>query len=313
MDLFEKVYNRRWTDEFWDWRFNSKLFGESIRCVMIEDNKVIGNYVGHPLPFKFNDKYDKILFAMNAISDPDHRGKGIFEKLARALYQKAAQMNYKLALGFSNKNASITHFKKLQAVNLGNMPEYKLKIENNDHPSAFPSHEYLISEIDRFDDRTDILWSKNKAVCSYSMIRTKQYLNWRYIDCPEFKWLGYPPSRYYPFIIEKNRIPIAFFVLKKFGNKCHIVDYFGALDDVALESIIRYSITFSIANKLEELSLWSNAVLEKNGISDICQRYAFIRGASESFWTVQLIDPNLESSVIDKEKWFITMGDSDVF
>lgn len=65
LELFEKVYQRKLTKQFWDWRY-SKL-GRPIRYLAWEEDQIVGHYVVHPIPFKIFDHIENILFSMTVI------------------------------------------------------------------------------------------------------------------------------------------------------------------------------------------------------------------------------------------------------
>lgn len=311
-ELFEKVFNRKITEEFWNWRFNNKEFGESIRYLMWEDQKLIGNYVVHPIPLKIHNDVEKVLFSLNVMTHPNHRGKGIFIKLAQVIYQRAIKSKYKLAIGFPNQSSYKIHFNKIGWINFGKLPEFYKNIESP--IMNIQINKFEIKQINEFDTRIDKIWFLHKNDFKYLIPRTKDYLNWRFTNHPKYQFEGYPPTEYFCFIIEENDEPMAYFVLKKFGTDiCHIVDYFGFLNKEIMEEMISFGIAFFKEKKMRRLSLWVPFSLKNKDTINVLEKFGFKQKFSEAYFGIRLFGDTLDKSVTDKKQWFITMSDSDVF
>ena len=75
IDLYEKIYDLGFTNEFWDWRFNK--FGKPIRYLMWDNDKLVGHYVLHPIPMKLENELTLGLQSMSILTHRLYQNKGI--------------------------------------------------------------------------------------------------------------------------------------------------------------------------------------------------------------------------------------------
>jgi len=308
LELFEKVYQRTLTKQFWDWRY-SKL-GRPIRYLAWEEDQIVGHYVVHPIPFKIFDHVENILFSMTVMVHPDFRGRNLFQELAEYVYEDASKRNYKLVIGFPNKNSEKIHFQKLGWKNFGNPPEYFVEV-NNLKNNQNKELKFDIKQIKRFDNEVDELWKKFEKNYNYIVPRNSTYLNWRFVDYPRI--FKNDNSEYFFFLLKDNDKLLSYFILKKFNNeKCHLVDYFGFLDSSIINFILIYSLKFCNKNNLRFFSFWPSFIGKKNKV-EINPKFYFKIKNSESIFGIKLLDDNLKKTIFDKTQWYLTMGDSDIF
>lgn len=307
--LFEKAFQKKITEGFWDWRYS--YFGKPIRQVMKDNNNVIGHYCVHPIPLYRYPNTNQALFSMSVMSHPEYRGQKIFEKLAKIVYSIAKDKNYKIIYGFPNRNSAGIHFQKLRWYNLGNPTEYKKTVKQNENLPVISN--YKIKKVVTFSNVGDMLWQKYKNHHDVFMVpRTSNYLKWRFELSPEQRFQNYKSEKYYLYVIEENSEKIAYFVLKKFGNdKVHLVDYFGKLTLDVVKNIINYSIKFTKQENIKEISFWHNQCLENLELEKISDEFNFENEKAESYFGVKLLDSDTEC--LGMKKWFITMSDSDVY
>lgn len=310
-ELFHRVHGKKMTNQFWDWRFNDNKDG-SIRYLMWNDDKLIGNYVLHPISIKIGNTIEKVLFSMDTFTHPEYRGKGVFVKLANFSYKKAAELGYRLIIGFPNKNSNKIFFEKLGWKNLGQIIEYNKKIMGK---SQTPDKvRCRITKLSKLDYRINKIWKTYEHERRFLVARTKDYLNWRFFQHPKQKFLNQPETEYFFFLIEDNNDQ-AYFILKNHANeKGHIVEYFGMLNQRMIQAIISYAISFCVENKLKSLSFWPNSMFNnKKEMAKIAAEYGFGLNITETYFGIKTLDDRIDNSIYDKNQWFINMGDSDVY
>ena len=69
-----------------------------------------------------------------------------------------------------------------------------------------PAAEFKIEEIKEFPEDVASLWARLKSKLTIGIIRTKQYLDWRYLQCPD--------KGYRAFTVNRNGALVGYFVLK---------------------------------------------------------------------------------------------------
>jgi GNAT superfamily N-acetyltransferase len=173
----------------------------------MQDNKVAAIYTAMPVVFLINGTRQKALQSIDTITDVDHRGKGLFPKLAARLYKDAEAAGFELVYGFPNENSAPGFFKKLQWIPFGEAPFLlkplslgyffrKLLGRKSQDALADEQHVYklpatkqvqkntIISELATFDSAYDTLWMQVAAGISIAVDRSSGYMNWRYVTKP---------------------------------------------------------------------------------------------------------------------------------
>jgi len=312
INLFEKVFRKKITEEFWNWRYDSSPFGKSIQSLLWNKNELIGFYMINPLPMKINDRLENVLLSMSMMIHPDYQGLGRHvSALAKFTFENAIQQGYNLILSFPNELSYKLHFGILDWKNFGRIIEYKKQIsipathENNQN--------YSVNKLKKFNHEIDFIWNKHKNDYPIMIQRTSDFLNWRFILHPKIPYENYPSYEYIPFIISKDDEPIAYFVIKKFGQeKCHIADYFGQLDNEVITIILSTAESFCIKNGINFLSFWENSKNNQTIFKTISIKNGFLEDHSHCFFGCKQLTSN-NMLYEEKNNFFVTMADSDVF
>jgi hypothetical protein len=308
-ELLDSVYNDHLTKEFWEWRFH-KINDKPVGFMMWEDDKIIGQYMTHPISLQISNKIEKVLFSMATITHPLYRGRNIFKKLADYTYQNL-EMKYKLVYGFPNENSAPVFFNKLGWCNLGNMTIFEKEI--NDQMSFFEKPRMEIKRLFESDKIIDDIWEENKEFEGHIVPRTREYVNWRFFSIPKFKMVNRPISSYYIFLVLINNHPSCYFVLKKYAEKIHLIDYFGNISSTVLESILNFSMKFCIDNKIKTFSFWHTEYLKNCIPKENLRKYGFNENQTKEFFGIKMLSDDVQIEISDKKSWFLNMSDSDVF
>ena len=101
--------------------------------------------------------------------------------------------------------------------------------------------------------------------------------------------------------------------MKKYGKICHIVDYFGKINNETINAMLTYSIDFCKQNNFSSLTFWSNHYSEKSAIYEICEKLGFVQKPPSTHFGILSLDQNLTNMITNQENWLLTMSDSDVF
>ena len=310
MDLFQKVFKKKISEEFWKWRYG--VFGKPIAGLLWDEKKLVGHYMLSPIPMKIDEHIENALLAMSVMIDPDYQGKGIyFGPLAKFTYDAAIKEGYNLIFAFPNEKSYKIHFGPLGWNDFGRVREYKKQITTENSFTA--SSEYHVESLKKFGKETNEIWNKHKNEYSVITPRTSDFLNWRFFTHPKFPYENYHSYDYFSFIIKKNMEPVAYFVIKKFGQeKCHVVDYFGLLNKEVISTILFTGESICIKNDIQFLSFWENSEKIREDFQTITMKNGYLEDKSHCFFGCkQLNTPN--SLCEQKQNWFVTMADSDVF
>ena len=310
IDLFKKAFNNKLSEKYWEWRYSK--FGEPIRTVAFENDILVGHVVAQPLLLKIGETIEYCLFLMDGMTHPDFRGKKIFQQVLEYTHKEAEKRNYKLSFGFSNENAAKTHFEKLKMIKMGKLIEFRRNILTNE--SYIHENDRLkISPIQVFKEEVDSIWETNKIKYHNLLKRTKDYLNWRYIENPGIKNENWSTYKYSCFYVTLDERPLTYFVMKAFNKeRGHLIDFYGDLSESVMKKILQFGIEFCKNQNLPQLTFWMNNDLV-NSYSPLFSKLGFIKYWSNAIFGIQNYDDKIYDSIKSRKSWYVTMGDSDVF
>lgn len=298
--LYKKCFGKTLNPNIWSWRFNKCVFGNPFIKMAFANEELIAFYLLRPVQLNFQDKRIKALLSMNTMTHPDFSGKGIMTKLATEVYGDASD-NYSAVIGFANTNSRYMFTKKLGFRELAIIPEICFDINNTKEAYM----EYSFVQINSFNElHSNYFQTICKTMPKFIVPRTHDYLNWRFIINPEFK--------YYCYNITKGNEFVGYYVLKNYQNeKCHIVDFLVKNDVGIFESMIKHAIQFCKKNKIKKLTLWSNETLP---LYKFLLKHNFYNIPTQTFFVIKSLSSKIHYHELEKlNNWYLTMSDSDVY
>lgn len=308
LDLFSEVFNRRMSLEVWKWRFIENPFGKGIIKLLFDDNKLIGHYAVTPMEVKVTNKVVNTTFSMTTMTHPNYRGRGIFSLLGEETYREATQRGFKFVYGFPNQNSYLGFIKKLNWKGFGNMDVWQKNLGGK-YVGGHAENK-KIKKVEEFDNDIDSLWTKVRQNYPVVVPRTKDFLNWRFVQNPEVDYIKY--------IHTDSKGEVSGYIVPKVyhsGNelKGHVVDLLSVPDKKVVRTLLQCAYNHFIEQGITDISCW----FPKNGFyADILRGEGFSLGKMErTFFGCRIFDENDESlKVIENiSNWYLTMGDSDVF
>ena len=202
MSCFEKNGDAKRENDV-KWQFFENGITEQYVSVAIDEQSddTAAIYATFTSKFKIGDTIELGSQSLDTITDVNYRGKGLFVKLAKEVYQNGTNNNVKLVYGFPNGNSIHGFEKKLQWKVLDPVPfiikplktKYftdKIKalrfIPNiNLSYSKFKNNQkYILKEEPFFSEDIDTIWSKFSINIKVAVNRNKSYLDWRYTQKP---------------------------------------------------------------------------------------------------------------------------------
>ena len=103
----------KFTDEFIEWQYHKNPNGSIVGFNAYCDDVLAAHYVTQPMFAFVNGKKTKGLLSLNTATHPEHRGKGLFTKLAVLTYEFAKNNGYKFVYGVANDNSTHGFINKL--------------------------------------------------------------------------------------------------------------------------------------------------------------------------------------------------------
>ncbi len=171
-----------------------------------DEQRLAAIYAVMSIDLKVGDVVMPACQSLDTLTDVDFRGKGLFVRMAKATFARAADEQNACVYGFPNGNSAHGFFERLGWTRLDPVPflikplrlNYVLRklprvgaklaglpsipVSRVQSPSL-PGHRELRAVL-RFDGAFDELWSEFSAGIPAAINRDAKYLNWRLVEKP---------------------------------------------------------------------------------------------------------------------------------
>lgn len=306
IELFNIVFKRSMSMEYWRWRFENNPAGKHMLSLMWDQGKLVGHYAVSPVRLRINNIEYLSALSMATMTHPEYGGRGIFSLLANDLYGKLeSNPNFVSIWGFPNLNSHYGFIKNLGWDDISQVMHLSTpvsKISSN-------NYDFHITQSNSFNDfhenKMDIVVSSKKV----SVIRSVKYLKWRYEDNPNNTYFifnhmseciedsGFIVVKKYP---DPNNANIFNLYVTEIGIQKHQEKLLYALLSYASNFFNQPEATINLW-----LSLFDNRyiIFEKLGFAPIGKSTYFSARSN-----------HLHSSAIkDYRNWYLSYSDSDIY
>jgi len=305
LELFKLTFNKQMSPDYWNWRFASNPAGRQMIELAWDGATLAGHYAVSPVKMSINGRESLTALSMTTMTHPDYRKRGIFVTLAQSLYRRLDKEGVVGVWGFPNDNSYHGFMAKLNWFPLARIP--KLQCKNCQGVVIPPDEERQdILEVYRIDNRFDELWQRIDKDNLNLVVRDSKYLQWRYLECPL--------NEYRVFILPESGGISGYLVLKTYcgGTEStgEIVDLLAVNND-AVRRLLKHALKHFSISGVGSVVLWMNTgasyykSVEELGfkpLDEFTHLGAMVNGTQI-----------LPEAINDYAKWYITMGDSDVF
>jgi hypothetical protein len=293
-----------------------------------EKNKTAAIYATFSVNFKINNHLHIGSQSLDTITDIDYRGQGLFIKLAKDVYQKAADDGVALVYGFPNGN-SIHGFKsKLDWEVLDPVPfmikpiktsYFSRKISvfkwlpnfNVSFSKYKESNKFRIEENFSFPEMVTPLWESFANQIEVAVQRDKNYLDWRYIQKP---FENYKIAHCY----SENNTYLGFIVYaikEKHGGKiAYIMELiFDLKSQKAGRKLLQYAINQIKKENADCILSWC---MDHSPNYNVFKKEFFFK-LPEKFRPIELhfgaraFNKELASTINNRNNWYLSYSDSD--
>jgi hypothetical protein len=170
-------------EAFLRWQYWDNPFAEVHSWVWEDDGVIVAHYAGLPVPVVLDGVRTVAAVGVDAATAPSHRGQGLFEGIARAVYEDCGRDGIPVTMCFPNEN-SLRGF-----VKAGGFPVAKLHTWVR--PPLLRTPRGRAREVEAPPDGLDDLWTVAGAAVRYGVIRDAAWWKWRYADRPgsEYRYL----------------------------------------------------------------------------------------------------------------------------
>jgi len=312
--LFREAFAEVRSLNLWKWRFTKCPFGKGIIKLLFDKEKLVGHYAAIPMEVRVGDTTVKAIWSLDTMTHPDYRGRGVFVRLAKKVYEECNLQGYRFVYGFPNELIYPMRLKKLSWKGFGKMSILCKGLEDcgNMNLPCSVSSGYEINRIERFGDDVSLLWNKIKENYGVIVPRTKEFLNWRFVDHPELNYIIY-------IIKATDEETIGYIILKIYATesetKGHIIDILSIKNVEVVRQLIKCALIYFAKNEATNISCWMQ---DNNIYADVMKDEGFIRKkvqGSYPYFGVRIFnEEDIEVRSIESfPNWHLTMGDCDVF
>jgi GNAT superfamily N-acetyltransferase len=327
----DRKYDREQWLAWWRWMFKKVPYDN--RIWLVEDNgKIVAQFCGVYFEFKVGDKTKTVASGFDLSTHPGYRGQRIYLQLFNSMIDDMAttevlngfgftnEASYRLALrrGFiyvpSRKFIKIVNWRNIGRTWTGSNLLLPLVAMGG---AIFNALFYRSSRVavikglsitivPRFDTRINQFWNKISNQIGITLVRTDEYLNWRYASVPG--------TSYDIYLAEKDGAIVGYLVVssrrRDYKDEWMIYDFMAESNEIAqnLVSVVTDDCRKKGGDCISWLGITGKAYYE------IFRKLGFIPRPEqkESKFVVYSGDPDISREFIsDPENWLIQMGDTD--
>lgn len=201
------------TEEHFIWEFEDNPVGSVNIHVAVSGEEVIGIACHNSFKILIGGAEEIVSFPLQVVTDPRYRGRGIFSTLESSCEEEAARRGCNLMLSFPNDVSTPIFLERLGWSRI-RAPRYVAQIVKPDRlvsesltnkpvfraaGTAIGATIGLLERMhrepqttmvreDRFDEWSDELWIRIRGTLDRSVVRTSDYLNWRFVDNPSSRY-----------------------------------------------------------------------------------------------------------------------------
>lgn len=160
-----------------DWWFDGNPVGPRTIALAEEQGRILGVLGASFYRAVVNGQVTLAALPLWAVTDPEARGRGIFQRLNRSVEEQARAAGATLELGFTNKLAGPIYVAKLGWLDVDRLRIWARPLV----PGRAPSYNLLLS---RFGPAQEAAYREVATRLRNHFVRDTAYLNWRYADSP---------------------------------------------------------------------------------------------------------------------------------
>ena len=329
LDLFSRVYKPAvMKPEEYEWKYEKNPNGNVYTYFALHNEKVVGSVGYFPWAIMVNQEERLFYFSGDGMIDPQYQRKGIVQKIYKMAFDDLGQHEIAGMLGFTNEintKASLkAGWQKLcDLITLVKVLNWSFFIYNKIIKvesvkllfTAFSKIEELIRKFKKknilltlyvkkeFDEQVDELFRKfirNEGQNLIIVKRNRKYLNWKYTSNPNHK-------HYICYFYDPNKELVGYTVYRKQHKEAIISDLlvYKDFEQECIECLERY---------LRQQNFYSLRGAFGFGTSYIQKMKESGFRIRKKPFTVIVKDVGKYNSeeIKEKNRWFFTLGDTDV-
>lgn len=325
VQLFEEVYGCPRTTAHWRWKFSGNLLGKApIRLGEDARGKAVAHYALCPVPVKLGGRIVMGAQSLDTMIAAPFQRKGLMTELARLCYEDARSLGIEIIYGYPNERSYHPLVRKLGFSDLGPVPRFELRtsvvgslrhapslsrlkwivrssrcLDRLIHPGSLEHNPDSVRTIEAFDTRQAELCEEIIGE-RHSVCRSPSYLNWRYRDFPDMRYLSLSTS-------SPGSGLSGFTVVGVKGAVGFIAELFHTSFD-ALRNLIA-----GVARELREVGVGTVTGYflledeEREALKDV----GFLERSSDLVFCLKYLGEDPPPNIFSARSWYVSFGDTD--
>ena len=318
-------------DALYDWKYEHNPFGKTLLLVGEKtDRELVGLGIFMPWTLRRNSGVIGACQWIDLVVSFSYRGQGIPNKVLQDGLNEFRNNNSPVCFAFPNANSVPVHNEN-KGFLLGYIIRYVKPLQTGYLIKRFikapfltrlvsivadfflvfcsretwhgSSHRYAVERAFACGSDFDEFWQRFREKFSSVIAteKTKEYLNWKYINTPKANRQVYCAKK-------DGRIE-GFIVLEATERLGYIIDA-AAIDAVVLECLISFALKAFRQSKKDSAIF---VCLENNVFLNVFKRFGFVEREGKKHFYIYL-DENMPDKEYfqDSRNWFVTIGDCDI-
>lgn len=307
--VFQKFFPPSgWSGSYLRWQYYENPSGAAKVWVARKSGRIVASYAAIPHWVYADGRVAVGWRVQNVVTLPEHRGQGLYHRLAAVAAEELSKGDFPLNFAFPNERS------RHGFIRIGWKAAFRVPLRTKVISGLPLSTNFsgIVTVLTQFDADAERIWDSHRRGLRFAVERSSAYLNWRYFSNPK--------SEYSSFRLETDKT-VAILILKSYtredGTRCsHLCDFFQSAPDSTLtESAFRQWLCFAVGLDCQEMSCWC---VTGSGMEPTLCKAGFAVKEGFDRWVVLNANTsaleNATTSRYDQESsWHLAMGDSDVY
>ena len=336
LELLNAGFGHWGSIEKWEWKYNPPTDETQAIIGIAEDyqGKPVGSWSILPLTMKFGERTVIGSQAVDAATHRSFRRKGIFNQLVPAVLNRAKCSNISVTYGIAQGFVAETYLERHgwsligDISNLVRIFDYeavlgrrhsnricllaakrlvKAYVRLSSRTSRLEKktqEEFAITRVKTFEVNIDNVWKHASEEFDVISVRNAEYLNWRYTNCPDGG---------YRMWIAENESGVVGYLIAKYFERERMGCILDLLSHPEHSSSAQHLIFTAMQFFRKKNALWVKCWMPKESSYYKClKQFGFLRRKTPLKLVCHINNPD-SVRLPPNPKWFLTLGDCDLF
>ncbi|MCO6179014.1 GNAT family N-acetyltransferase [Ciceribacter sp. RN22] len=296
--LFQDVFGRPMSLDFWRWRFLDHPAGGPLVMLAFAGDTLVGHYAASHAPLSIHGEYYPAALSMTTMTHPEWRGRRLFERTAEAFYATLPGSGISAVYGFPNAAVHALRLMRAGWRDTYEVPTLILDVETARHS---PRQDSSVCVANRIDERFDRFNTRVAADLPIIAHRSADILSWR-VD-------RNPDNTYTRFVLEDGEDIAGYAITKLYGTDMIDLVEMRCADGAAARALINTIAARAAAEGRKRIATWCLPA----DVHRLPLEVAGFKAAAPVTYFGGRIFKTLPADLTDSRLWRLSMLDSDLY